>query len=315
MRPLQPLLVALLSSLAVSEDIDSIDSPAVPVTKPYTLNLSCAQCAFTYGDCINSVQLPSFLSITFHTQNDTLLANDNIIFPTPFPMEFNAKRTTDSNIEDTVPVAYALDVQPLPHQPDAELNDLYRLVLNLFDLQGRTATESPVSLGLVRDADGNLKIISVEQGRPHRRFHHHHHQNENGGNWWSLKSWKSAYARYLHRMSKSKHCRDGPVRVNNGVELDCHRRQRVSDWAGDRHYMRHLRPVLVPALMGMVAGIIACIAGFLVGKVMVATYYCFRERRAAGAGRRQQIWIEADEAVPDEKERLMEVYGVDEQDD
>ncbi|OJJ56191.1 hypothetical protein ASPSYDRAFT_406754 [Aspergillus sydowii CBS 593.65] len=310
MRPLQilhPLLVVALGSLAVCENIDSLASPPAlpPASKPYTLNLSCAQCAFTYGDCVNSVQLPSFLTITFSTQNDTLLANDKIIFPTPFPMEFNAKRTTDSNIEDSVPVAYALDAQPLPHQPDAELNDLYRLKLTFVDLQGRTATESPVSLGLVRDADGNLKIISVEEGRPHRRFHHHHHHGENsgGGSWWHLKTWKAAYLRYLHRMTHSRHCRDGSVRVGpakDGVESRCHRHQRVSDWAGDRHYMRHLRPVLLPALMGMVAGIIACIAGFILGKVMVATFYCFRGRRAAGAGRRcPDICIEVDEDQED----------------
>lgn len=230
-------------------------------------------------------------------------------------MEFNAKRTTDSNIEDSVPVAYALDVQPLPHQPDAELNDLYRLKLTLVDLQGRTATESPVSLGLVRDADSNLKIISVEEGRPHRRFHHH---GNKGGSWWDLEAWKSAYMRYLHRMTKSRHCRDGSVRGKHGVDVHCHRRQRVSDWAGDRHYMRHLRPVLLPALMGMVAGIIACVAGFIVGKVIVATFYCFRERRAA-AGRQPEIWIEADETVSEkerlmEEDRLMEAYRLDEED-
>ncbi len=87
MRPLQilhPLLVVALGSLAVCENIDSLASPPAlpPASKPYTLNLSCAQCAFTYGDCVNSVQLPSFLVCfpLLNTLNPTNQPDHHILY-------------------------------------------------------------------------------------------------------------------------------------------------------------------------------------------------------------------------------------------
>ncbi|KAL4783335.1 hypothetical protein BJX76DRAFT_258797 [Aspergillus varians] len=316
--------LALTSSTVSAENIDPYASPDPPiVSQPYTLNLPCAQCAFSYSDCVENFNLPSFLTITISAENDTLYVNNDPIFPTPILREFQAERHWDASTEN-VPVAYLLDVQPLSHQPNAVIGDLYRLTLTLVDLQGRTATERPVGVGVVRDSTGNLHIIQVEESKQ-RRYHHHlpalfkgkSDDNADGdaggeGSWWRIKEWKTIYVTYFQKMTKERPSVSDSTRVDDetvGVRVHSHphhRHQRPTGWAADRHYMRHLRPAVVPALLGMAAGILSCVVGFLVGRFVVAVYYCCRARRPDSS---DEAETDLEEAVDAEKQRLMRVYG------
>ncbi|KAL4923697.1 uncharacterized protein BDV17DRAFT_233340 [Aspergillus undulatus] len=294
--PFLSLTALCLSILTVSADDAALYSRLARSApgQPYTLNLPVAECAFSYTECIDELpSLSSLLRVTISTKNDTLLANDEIIFPASMPMEFHAQRSWSSGSE-SVPVAYALDVQPLPHQPDGELGGLYRLTLTLVDLQGRPATESPVAIGMVRDTEGNFEIIQVEESS-RRRFHHHlapASEAKKDRSWWATKKAKSLYVDLLHKTSYSWHYGSGSklahVKGNEvDVHVDCghddghghhHHHQSPTDWGRNRHYLKHLRPVLLPGLMGLLAGVLSCVLGFLVGKVIVSIYSCLCNR-------------------------------------
>ncbi|KAL2858569.1 hypothetical protein BJY01DRAFT_241899 [Aspergillus pseudoustus] len=318
--------------LVAATDAFSADSlPSLAAIEPYTLNISCTECAFSYSECSENVHPDSYLSITFSTEDDTLLANGEVIFPASIPMKFDAQRHWDSSSEK-VPVAYALEMQPLPHQPDADLGDLYVLKLSLVDLQGRPATERAVSVGIVRSTDGTVKLVRVEEST-HHLYHHdlpgmgrEHHRTGKGkgdsssSSWGRVKTWKSYYITYLRGHSTSKSCASSVVDVPGQatdlrVVSHCQERQSLSGWTHDRHhYMKHVRPVLIPGLLGVAAGVVACVMGFVIGKLIVAVYVYFSgevasaepddvEKLAAAAA-------SADDecSAHDEKARLMEMY-------
>ncbi|KAL4957659.1 hypothetical protein BDW69DRAFT_14000 [Aspergillus filifer] len=281
-RPLLLLTALSLGALTVSAEEPDLYTllPRSTTSQPYILNLPVAGCAFTYTECVENIP-PSSISVTFSTENDTLLANKNIIFPAYMPMEFSAERKGDLTSE-SIHVAYAIDVQPLPHQPDMMLSDLYRLTITLMDLQGRIATESPVSFGILRDNDGNLQIIQVEESS-YRRFHHHlpqPHDTKTGGSWWEVKKWRSLCLDLLREKSYPWGCSldHHSAHASGRVECSHHHHQTPADWGRDRQYMKHLRPVLVPAMMGMAAGVVACVLGFIIGKIIVAVYCLLHER-------------------------------------
>ncbi|KAL4880592.1 hypothetical protein BJY04DRAFT_71921 [Aspergillus karnatakaensis] len=299
---------ALCLSLVSAEAFDGFPVPALSVVpQPYTLNLSTAECAFSYSDCSNS--LPnSFLEISLSTKHDTLLANNDPVFPPPIPMNFNAKRSWAS-APDNVPIAYSLDIEPLSHHASAVIGDLYRLKLTLVDLQGRPATDSPVTIGLVRRAGGDLEIIDLEQSEI-PRYHHEILRKLEGKNrsWWRMETWKSYYVTYLNEETKTKTC-DDTIQLTDGsidvrVVSKCRDHQQLEDWTHCRHFMRHVRKALIPGLLGLSACIVACLVGFVVGKVIVEVYYYFYERRAPA-----DVEGGDEKAVLSEKQLLMEHYA------
>ncbi|KAJ0414488.1 hypothetical protein BJY00DRAFT_295027 [Aspergillus carlsbadensis] len=319
---LRPLLsiasaLSLASLVAASDPFDHDDSSIASLSaiEPYTLNLSCAECAFSYSDCSENVHPDSYLSITFSTNNDTLLANNDIIFPASMPMKFFAQRHWAPTSHENVPVAYALEMQPLPHQPDADLGDLYHLKLSLVDMQGRPATERAVSLGMIRSPEGTVRLVHVEEST-HHLYHHElpgvdRETAAGRDSWWRVKTWKSYYITYLQDHSRAKSCDSAVVegageRTDVRVVSHCREHQSLADWSRNRHYMRHMRPVLLPALLGLVAGVVACVMGFVVGKLIVAVYV-FACGEVSPVSDVESV--AAEDSLLSEKARLMEAYS------
>ncbi|KAL4908554.1 hypothetical protein BDW74DRAFT_147617 [Aspergillus multicolor] len=331
-------IALFLSSFTAAENINDLSSPPLSIaTEPYTLNLTCAECAFSYSDCLENAQPPAFLTIKFSTENDTLLANNDQIFPPSWPLQFHAPRQRGL-LSDTVPLAYALDVQPLPHQPGVILGDLYHLTLTLVDLQGRRATEHPVSVGVVREHNGYLKIIQVEEAwrRYHRKLKMKHKEGEKelkvqGGNaegkasWWSLEAWNS-YIDTSANTPKNKDngeietgCSDDWTAPNpctaaamgghhgHGKHHEEHHRQRLDDWVYDRHFhSKFAGPAAISGLLGVMAAFLAGALGYFAGKLIVAIYsYWFdgSESQPVTGTIDQERYLE--EVVGLEKERMM----------
>ncbi|EAA62532.1 predicted protein [Aspergillus nidulans FGSC A4] len=320
-----------LNSFTVAENINVFSSPPLSIaSEPYTLNLSCAECAFSYSECLENVN-PAFLTITFSTENDTLLANNDIIFPTSWPMRFHAPRKQGSLI-DSVPLAYALDVSPLPHQPGAILGDLYHLTLTLVDLQGRRATEHPVSIGIVRDINGDLQIIQVEESW--HRYHRHLHQagakskgkdnapktdaQSKKPSWWRMEAWKEYYNTHFQKPEREpctsgsaskpgQHCTPS---AGDHQRLHHDHRQRLDDWIYDKHFhSKFAGPAVVSGLLGVCAAFLAGALGFFVGKVIVSLY-CYLVDRArvqtvTGRGLDEERYME--EVAELEKKRLAQM--------
>ncbi|KAL2864228.1 uncharacterized protein BJX67DRAFT_383895 [Aspergillus lucknowensis] len=275
-----------LSCLAISEiGLDQSSSPEL-LTSPqsYTVNLSCAECAFSYSDCSKNIYSRSYLEITFSTKDSSLLANNVVVFPSPIPMQFHAKRYWNSGVEN-VSLAYTPELQSLSRQSGTGVGDVYRLKLSLVDPEGRRATEGPICLSILQHADGKLQIVGIKESS-----HHGHHQpvsqdldEKDNWSWRLIKSLKS-YFLHLDKISKTKLCVSDYLFDIQGNVTDvntvspCRGQGSLADWTGDRHYMRLIRPVLVPGVLGLAAGILASVLAVFVKRLLVTAYYCSRRK-------------------------------------
>lgn len=73
--------------------------------------------------------------------------------------------------------------------------------------------------------------------------------------------------------------------------------------------MRLVRPVILPALLGVAAGLCACLVGFVVGKVMISLCRCWYLRSGRGIAYREVPGItidsvELEDGFVSEKESL-----------
>ncbi|PWY88283.1 hypothetical protein BO70DRAFT_359728 [Aspergillus heteromorphus CBS 117.55] len=291
----------------------------------HQINLPATPCAFSDSSCSEALDPISHLTIDFSTENGTLTANKQSIFPATVPMQFSADRKWDTGIQ-AVQVAYSLDVRPLPARPGAGLGDIYYLKLRLFDLHGRPATQNSIAIGLVSDADRNLHLTVIDPNGT-REYGH-------GNKIWQMKAWKSQLESYYETAkdavkdavknciktghTQHEHMHDAaPPTPKPNLQEHHHsstqyppafkmRQNGQFLWTGQEGVMRIARPIILPALMGILAGGLACVMGFLLGRFVISVYLC-------AVARRQQripiIQIEDGEPVVSEKEALIQKYS------
>ncbi|PYH46978.1 uncharacterized protein BP01DRAFT_390633 [Aspergillus saccharolyticus JOP 1030-1] len=325
-----------LSSCAAAASVpySYISSPRS--ASAHQINLPAVPCAFSDSSCNEALDSIAHLTIDFSTQNGVLLANKQPIFPASVPMQFSVDRKWDAQ-KQSVSVAYALDVRPLPAHPGAPVGDVYHLKLRLFDLHGRPVTHHAVAIGLVRDAVGNLQITVID---PNSSREHGH-----GNKIWRMKQWKSQVESYVqnakeavtdclkttpfshpHHEHEHEHEHEGhrpdhsSAPASAAAEISHEKSAstkyppmfRTSHngqffWTGrERGVLRQIRAIIFPALLGVVAGGVACVIGFILGRTIISVYFWAQSRR-----RQPQvpiIVIEKDEPL-DEKEVLMERYS------
>ncbi|PYH79202.1 hypothetical protein BO82DRAFT_289286 [Aspergillus uvarum CBS 121591] len=297
----------------------------------HQINLPAVPCAFSDSSCNEALDPLAHLTIDFSTQNGVLLANKQPLFPASVPMQFSVDRKWDGN-KQSVSVAYALDVRPLPSHPGAPVGDIYHLKLRLFDLHGRPVTDHAVAIGLVRDTADNLQITVID---PNSSREHGH-----GNKIWRMKEWKSKVESYVNNAKEAvtdclkttpfshgqhehdhdqarPHPHDSPVPAAtvNSHETSASTKYppvfRTSHngqffWSGrERGVMRQIRAIIFPALLGVVAGGVACVIGFLLGRMIISVYFWAQDSR-----RPQIPVITVEEEEPlSEKEALMERYS------
>lgn len=308
------------------------------------ITIPCGECSFTAADCTPYIDAVTYLTLSFTTENDTLNANSDPIFPSPVPMQFHAVRHWESG-QQAVTLAYALDARPLPPRAGALLGDIFLLKLRLFDLHGRPATDHLVSLSLAKDSAGDLLIshIGAEPAHAHGPGHHHQkHPSSSSSS--SPSSWLARLGESLQAVksaaqscwsgshSSSSVYENGDSQVYDDLE-DHHTSQHSHHggytstknqdekseeeenefnpiyWAGKGSKSSHLlQPIVLPALLGVLAGIVACLTGFIVGKTAIAIYYCVRgERRTSKTPRIviTRTTAQEEEGIPAEKEGLI----------
>lgn len=191
-------------------------------------------------------------AITFRTENDTLLANDDIIFPISPPMTFRAQYQEDSGSE-TVSVSYLLFTR-----------GLYQLEMTLVDKRDRIMIESPVSIFILKRRDQKLVIIGVDSPQYTWDPYHLVEGSKAKDSWWSRKTGKSdpitsAKQAYQKALSRNK------------------------------DFLQLIGPAILPALLGMAAGLLAVLFGFFVGCAMYYWYYELRRRRADDPEREARV--------------------------
>ncbi|KAL4906171.1 hypothetical protein BDW74DRAFT_151427 [Aspergillus multicolor] len=289
--PVSALVLSTLTSAVEDKDIKPYSLPAFSAAESHTVNLTCAKCAFASNGCSNRGRAVSFLTITFALNDDSLLVNNAAIFPPSMPMQFQANRhwISDANSDmglksesETVKVSYTLDTKAFPSShlqgPVSSKGDIRHLTLRLFDAQGRAATERPVSIGLVRIPDGKLEVVQVEE-TIRRVYHHQVHkvQYEDGKgkwSWWRMSDWIS------YSVSHSQETDE----AHSGTETKAflHSESTAEDaWDWRNLHERFSYLFGKPGFNGLALSALACVVGYLVGKIIVRVYEYFCEGRTA----------------------------------
>ncbi|KAF7114575.1 hypothetical protein CNMCM5793_009220 [Aspergillus hiratsukae] len=236
----------------------------------YKIDIPCSHCAFSDAECSQNPDSKSYVTIDFSTDNGTLYANHEPVFPPSLPMQFPAVKHWDSGVQP-VQVAYSLDARPFPAQPGALLGETFLLKLRLFDLHGRPVTHDLVAVAVSRRTDGTLTIGKVERSP----FHRHGHMTSP---WRFLKSHIKPYLDQLAGAAAEGEGEGEPGHHRRPLHADIYRFKNPAShyhntmpWSSrDRSFMRLVRPVILPALLGVAAGLCACLVGFVVAKVMIS---------------------------------------------
>ncbi|ODM22476.1 hypothetical protein SI65_00064 [Aspergillus cristatus] len=261
--------------------------------------------------------------------NGTLVANDIPVFPST-DMQLPATRhwssKTSKETED-VHLTYALHTQRVPPRAQGKL---YRFTMNLLDSQGRPATTDLVSLTLVRNAEERLLLSSI---RVEPAVHHTQR--------WKLKYWKTQVGGYMVTVKEAVKSRlHGASNSSDKLLIiDGHRHSTESEQdldssttpripsddkshfqilsfyqfthypshhsSSNRHFLRLVRPIIMPALLGIMAGFVACVIGFLVGRIGASIYFHVRGKKQAGSA---VSAADVEEGFVSEKQRLLEMY-------
>lgn len=269
-------------------------------------------------------------TVDFTMTNGTLVANDIPIFPsTSTDMQLPATRhwssKTSKETED-VRLTYALHTQRVPPRAQGKL---YRFTMDLLDNQGRPATTDLVGLTLVRNAEERLLLSNI---RVEPAVHHIQR--------WKLKYWKTQVGGYMVTVKEAVRSRlHGESNSSDKLLIiDGHRHSTEAEQnldsttpkvpsdddshfqilslyqfthypsqhgSSSRHFLHLLRPIIMPALLGIMAGFVACVIGFLVGQIGASIYFHVQSKKQAGSA---VSAADVEEGFVSEKQRLLEMY-------
>ncbi|RJE26897.1 hypothetical protein PHISCL_00809 [Aspergillus sclerotialis] len=290
------------------------------------VDLFCTECPFREsgedGEVSWTDGAQTSLSLNFSIEDSFLLANGHQIFPPPPPARITAvqHRVQDGAESEPIPLGYALEVIPVAASFEDPGLELLAVRFTVLDLDGRPVPLNTVAIGLIHDGKGNFYIAKtdIEDTAP------------------SSVSWKqcrgkpnclrkllfvrmqalfaSARARLLGMASKlrgSKGCHklSPPNAGNSPFWAQGHAGHGRPEHAGHMHHMHHaglertvsriVRFILIPATLGVLAGLTASALGMLVGQVVVSLWLWYRRSKS------QQPNANLEEGTEFEKQGLM----------
>ncbi|PLB53621.1 hypothetical protein P170DRAFT_431445 [Aspergillus steynii IBT 23096] len=318
--PLDDLSLRPLESLAASQQ---------------EVVLGCTECPFREVDDSGKVSwtdgFETSLSLNFSVENGFLLANGRPIFPPPPPTHLTAvqRRLSDGEESDPIQLGYAVEMMPLPTPPDEPM-DMVAVRFTVLDLDGHPVPLDTVALHLVHDSAANLFLAkaTIEETTPSRVS-----WRQCRGKPKCLRRllfdriralFHAARTRVLGLGGPRPHCGGRPHGLGHPPFPPHHGPGPEEPWAeGDmerpprphhHHHMHHghwertfsrvVRFIVVPAILGVLAGLAASALGMLVGQVVVFLWQRYRRsgsKRSAeqgSVGEKQGLMTEASDELP-----------------
>ncbi|OJJ45550.1 hypothetical protein ASPZODRAFT_143442 [Penicilliopsis zonata CBS 506.65] len=229
-----------------------------------------------------------YLTLSLSIDNDTIYANDVAIYPPVGEMRINAIRRwyLEKKTPEIVPLTYSLDVVSLPPREAAPAVELSILHMRLLDVEGNLAVKKKLAIQLLRDPKGDLSIPQVQvvcldtvgsKGKV--------------GVWMTvmdgLAEQLSSYLRDLeeafeHRLDSFQSLSTHKSSAFSSLESSGSSRKQHPFSHHKAHklaFMHFLRPVVLPACLGIAAGLLAGAVGFLLGRFVVSVYLCLYQRQ------------------------------------
>ncbi|KAJ5576225.1 hypothetical protein N7535_003151 [Penicillium sp. DV-2018c] len=282
------------------------------------VELPCTECPFRAnnegGVASWTEGKPSLLTLDFSVADNALLANGRQIFPPAQPLPILAvQQNEDREVSPPIPLGYALEIMSTG-TPD-EGYELLDIRLTILDLDAHPVPVDTVAIIVLQDPAGELFITRTEI------------VNTSGSD---FSSWKECHGKVkcLHELlvtrirgllagardrlmamakSGAKTCHGkhkGKPTIHPGshgfASAHPHQHHQYGD-AFARTFSRAVHFILVPAVIGVLAGLIASAIGMLVGQAVV---FVWRRYRGTEPVEYQAVW-ENGEAC--EKQGLMAV--------
>ena len=110
-------------------------------------------------------------SLNFSIENGYLLANSRQIFPPPPPSRINAIQHRENGKEsEPIPLGYALEIMPLPTPADESDVELLEVRFTVLDLDSHPVPMDTVAITLLHDGGGNKHMAKteIEETAPNR---------------------------------------------------------------------------------------------------------------------------------------------------
>ncbi|KAF9894101.1 hypothetical protein FE257_009074 [Aspergillus nanangensis] len=297
------LVVPEIEADAIAPQVPDLHPLDAHISQQQHIDLMCTECPFReigpHGTVDWTDGYQTSLSLNFSIDNGFLLANGRQIFPPPPPTLITAvqHRLTDGEESDPIPLGYAVEMLPLPSPPEDPI-DLVEVRFTVLDLDGHPVPLDTVAISLIHDAEGSLYMAKTDieettadrlswkqcRGKPHclRRLLFNRMRA----------LFASAKARMLG-MAPKPSCGGRPRPEAYGPG---HMRfpgdHSASEGAGGRphhHHMHHphhghwrhtfarmVRFIIVPAILGVSAGLVASAIGMLVGQTVVYLWQRYR---------------------------------------
>ncbi|KAE8348785.1 hypothetical protein BDV28DRAFT_77771 [Aspergillus coremiiformis] len=269
------------------------------------VDLLCTECPFREvtenGKVSWTDGFQTALSLNFSIEDGFLLANGHQIFPPPPPTIITAvqRRLSDGEESDPIPLGYAVEMLPLPSPPEEPV-DLVAVRFTVLDLDSHPVPLNTVAINLIHDHKGNLYMVKtdIEDNTPNRVS-----WRQCRGKPMCLRRllfnriralFAAAKARMLGIMGTKPHCgRPRPSHHDGmgpeGVPFSSEAEGHMGRPGHSHHHLHHghhgnwertvsrvVRFIVIPAALGVLAGLAASAVGMLIGQVVVFLWQRYR---------------------------------------
>lgn len=202
--------------------------------------------------------------------------------------------------EEDIKMSYSITARPIPSGENGSRSEILRIHVELLDNEGRPVTPNAVALDLLDHPDGTHRItrVRLESSRGQVKPRP-----------WQMKYWKSQVDSLFNQkdkptlssttnsQSKPKPALAKPTSGKEDPESESdstdsvgyifspyfspstwivpsekghHGHRRPHHHHKDDSFLRLIRPVILPAMLGIGAGLVACLFGFCAGHLIMA---------------------------------------------
>ncbi|EDN06292.1 predicted protein [Histoplasma mississippiense (nom. inval.)] len=251
------------------------------------LNARCVECPFPQVTSEKAVVwddgFDSFLSLNFTTEDGRLLLNGEQMYPMLTPPASVATilyRPSDGKTSFPLPVGYVFERLAQQYSADRSGAELLLFNFIVIDIAGFPAPVDAVSLRVIKLPHGDLFVIGVdtEPTNPTASWRQCRRNAK------CLKKLiisrlrailSSAFSRAMNAAKKIKGCVGR--RPTKGMTSKTGKPHHGSKGGSFAHaFARALHGFVVPALLGLFAGLFACIVGVIVGQGIAALWARYR---------------------------------------
>lgn len=244
-----------------------------------------------------------YQEFNFVTEDGKLFVNDALLFPPAptVPVDVKAVQRRDADGETTEPLNLGFALVAVPLAPPQDEMELMQIRFSPLDIAGHPAPLDTVSLTVVKTAAGDLFLARTEIEPPAGQDDHESWEQCNGevrclrrlifvriqalvqsakAHMMNLKAKLMFGGKGCHGKSRVGHMKHG----HHGMESDSeHKHPHHMGHNGHHHrhawrrtFLRIVRFIVVPAILGVLAGLTASAVGMIVGQLIVFVWARFR---------------------------------------